>query len=485
MTLFLSSFLLTVVLSIVVGLFAGLHPDSVIDRVITIISITLNGIPSVLVGIILILLFSVVLGWLPSSGVTSMFSDTLWDRMIHLILPTVTVMFSHIGSFSRFIQEGMKEELDSYYVYVARANHMSKWDIYRGAMKNALVPFVNYVGTHVPSFFSGFVVIETVFAYPGLGNMIVNAIPVKDYPVLMGGILVTGVVVIVSMLIVDLIDLALILASEGGDQMKKKVRKNGLWVLLFLVIVLLCITAPLYAVYSPTEVDLGSVLQKPNAAHWFGTDSSGRDVFTRTMYGGMVSLAVAAASSLCALLFGIVYGGISGYVGGKLDAVMMRMVDIAYAMPSTIVALAFQMIFPNKVLGLVIVMSLTSWMTMARVIRARFQELKKENYIMLAEGFNIPRYVILFHHMVRNSFSSIIIIATFTFASAIVTETSLSYLGVGIPIGIPSWGNMINGIQSYVLSGKWWIVLPPGVMIILSSICVNYVGEYLKEKYVS
>ena len=103
---------------------------------------------------------------------------------------------------------------------------------------------------------------------------------------------------------------------------------------------------------------------------------------------------------------------------------------------------------------------------------------------MLAEGFNIPRYVILFHHMVRNSFSSIIIIATFTFASAIVTETSLSYLGVGIPIGIPSWGNMINGIQSYVLSGKWWIVLPPGVMIILSSICVNYVGEYLKEKYV-
>ena len=203
------------------------------------------------------------------------------------------------------------------------------------------------------------------------------------------------------------------------------------------------------------------------------------------MYGGMVSLAVAASSSLCALLFGIVYGGISGYVGGRLDTTMMRIVDIAYAMPSTIVALAFQMVFPNKILGLVIVMSLTSWMTMARVIRARFLELKKENYIILAEGFNIPRHVILFNHMVRNSFSSIIIIATFTFASAIVTETSLSYLGVGIPIGIPSWGNMINGIQSYVLNGKWWIVLPPGVMIILSSICVNYVGEYLKEKYVS
>lgn len=177
MRLFLVSFILIVTLSILVGIFAGLHPYSSIEKIITISCITFNGIPSVLVGVLLILLFSVCLGWLPSSGVTSMFSDTFGDRAVHLVLPVMTVIFSHIGSFSRFIQEGMKEELDSYYVYVAKANRMAKGDIYRGAMKNALVPFVNYVGTHVPSFFSGFVVVETVFAYPGLGNMIVNAIP--------------------------------------------------------------------------------------------------------------------------------------------------------------------------------------------------------------------------------------------------------------------------------------------------------------------
>lgn len=268
--------------------------------------------------------------------------------------------------------------------------------------------------------------------------------------------------------------------------MKIKRKKNGniVWVILFVIIVAACMLSPFYVSYSPTEVDLGIVLQKPSAEHWFGTDSSGRDVFTRTMFGGMVSLLVASISSICALIIGIIYGGISGFVGGKVDLFMMRVVDIAYAMPSTIVALAFQMVFPNKVLGLVIIMSLTSWMTMARVIRARFLELKEENYIILSEGLNIPKRVILFNHMVRNSFSSVIIIGTFTFASAIVTETSLSYLGVGIPIGIPSWGNMINGIQSYVLNGKWWIVLPPGLLIILSAICVNYVGEYLKEKYV-
>ena len=146
---------------------------------------------------------------MPSSGTSSLFTGGVGDRLRHLVLPVITIVLSHVGSFSRFIQEGMKEELGSYYVTVARANRVSPGRIYWGAMKNALVPFVNYAGTHVPSFFSGFVVVETVFAYPGLGNMIVGAIPTKDYPVLMGGIIITGLVVILSMLAVDLIDLAL------------------------------------------------------------------------------------------------------------------------------------------------------------------------------------------------------------------------------------------------------------------------------------
>ncbi len=207
--LFVVSFAMTVFISMAVGLWAGLHPNTHLDRAITITSITLNGIPSVLVAIALIFVFSVSLGWLPSSGASSLFAASPGDRATHLVLPVITIILSHVGSFSRFIQEGMKTELKSYYVNVALANHASKSDIYRGAMKNALVPFVNYAGTHVPSFFSGFVVVETVFAYPGIGNMIVGAIPVKDYPVLMGGILITGVVVIVSMLAVDMIDLAL------------------------------------------------------------------------------------------------------------------------------------------------------------------------------------------------------------------------------------------------------------------------------------
>ena len=265
----------------------------------------------------------------------------------------------------------------------------------------------------------------------------------------------------------------------------KKTYNNRFWVILFLVIVALCLPSPLFTVYGPTEVDLDQVLQAPNAAHWFGTDSLGRDVFARVLYGGMVSLGVAAVTTAAALFLGLIYGGVSGYVGGKVDGVMMRAVDVVYSIPSTIIVLAFQMVFPNQILGLIIIMSLTSWMTTARVIRGRFLELKKTNFVMLAYGLNIPKRVILFQHMARNSLSSLIIIATFTFANAIVTETALSYLGVGIPIGVPSWGNMINNAQSYILTGRWWVVLFPGLLIIVSSLCVNFTGEYWKQQSVS
>lgn len=267
--------------------------------------------------------------------------------------------------------------------------------------------------------------------------------------------------------------------------MRKKNHSNRFWVILFLAIAALCLLSPLFTAYGPTEVDLNRVLQAPGAGHWFGTDSLGRDVFSRTLYGGMISLGVALVTTAAALLIGLLYGGISGYVGGWTDNVMMRGVDVMCSIPSTIIVLAFQMVFPNQILGLIIIMSLTSWMTTARVIRGRFLELKETNFVLLAHGLNIPKRVILFRHMARNSLSSLIVIATFTFANAIVTETALSYLGVGIPIDIPSWGNMINNAQSYILAGRWWVVLFPGLLIIVSSLCVNFTGEYLRQQSVS
>lgn len=220
MTLFLTALVLTVALSVFLGILAGKWPGSRLDRGLAIFSITLNGIPNFLVAIALVFLFSVTLHLLPSAGAGPLISTgNPLERIPYLILPVITIMLSHVGSFARFIQEKMKEEKQSYYVMVARANRVDAGFLERGILKNALVPFLNYAGSHIPAFFSGFVVIETTFAYPGMGKLIVDAIPIKDYPVLMGGIFVTGIVVVMSMLAVDLIALVL------NPQLRKEVRR--------------------------------------------------------------------------------------------------------------------------------------------------------------------------------------------------------------------------------------------------------------------
>ena len=208
--LFFLGMIFTTLLSIILGYQAGFHPGTFWDRGLTTVSIVLNCIPSFLVALFCIFIFSVTLHWLPSAGSSTLFlGGGVLDRAKYLILPVVVIICSHMGSFGRFIQERIKEEKEGYYVMVQKANHMDPKVIRHGILKNAMVPCINYIGAHIPSFFSGFVVIETVFSYSGIGSMLVKAISVKDYPVLMESILVIGIVVVVGMFVVDMISMAL------------------------------------------------------------------------------------------------------------------------------------------------------------------------------------------------------------------------------------------------------------------------------------
>ena len=208
--LFFCGMTLTVLFSVLLGLKAGLNRGTLWDRGLTAFSLVINCIPSFLVALFCIFIFSVNLHWLPSAGSsTLMFGGGILDRLKYLILPVVVIICSHVGSFARFIQERIKEEEFGYYVMVAKANHVSQKEINGGILKNALVPCINYIGSHIPSFFSGFVVVETVFAYTGMGSMLVKAISLKDYPVLMGSIFVIGIVVVIGMFCVDMIAMAL------------------------------------------------------------------------------------------------------------------------------------------------------------------------------------------------------------------------------------------------------------------------------------
>lgn len=208
--LFIPSIIVIIILSIWLGTKAGRNEGSLWDRGLTFFSITIGSIPSFWFGIICILIFSVKLGWLPSSGTHNILNDS-WklSDIKYLIMPLFVLCFSHIGMYARFLQEKIKEENRRHYVQIATANGASERFITFGILKNAMSPFINYVGVTIPSLFGGSIIIESLFNWSGLGLLSVQAILTRDYPLLMGSILVTGIVVIIAVFMTDIISILL------------------------------------------------------------------------------------------------------------------------------------------------------------------------------------------------------------------------------------------------------------------------------------
>lgn len=192
--------------SIILGTAAGMKAGSLLDRGLSMLSIATSSIPTFWLGILFISFFSVKLGVLPSSGTMDVGGDGgLSDKLRHLVLPASVIILTHVGIYARFLQESIKVESDNYYVKVARANGVKEQEIRKGIVRNAMMPYLNYLGMTIPSFFGGSVIIESLFSWAGLGQLMVKAVGIKDFPVLMGAILLTGLLVVVSLFVIDLI----------------------------------------------------------------------------------------------------------------------------------------------------------------------------------------------------------------------------------------------------------------------------------------
>lgn len=208
--LFSGSILIILVFSITLGINGGLKEASLWDKGLSVASILLSSIPAFWLGILCILFFSVYLGVLPSSGIENLRDGgDIADRLKHLVLPVLIMASTHIGLYARFIQERIKDENKSYYVLVAKANGMNNRFIVGGILKNAIVPYINYLGITIPAFFGGSIIIESLFSWPGLGQLSVKATVTRDYPLLMGSIMITGIIVVLSILATDIASLIL------------------------------------------------------------------------------------------------------------------------------------------------------------------------------------------------------------------------------------------------------------------------------------
>lgn len=263
----------------------------------------------------------------------------------------------------------------------------------------------------------------------------------------------------------------------------RKLKKNrlalfGLYTMIFVVTA--CLFTPWIAPYGYEEQNLVLGASSPSMSHWFGTDILGRDIFTRVLYGGRVSLMVGFIATSVALLIGVTYGAIAGYVGGRVDAVMMRVVDILYALPFMIFIVLLMVVFGRNLLLLFLAIGAVEWLTMARIVRGQVQTLRQQEYVEAAISLGLPRYVIIFKHILPNALGPIIVYTTLTIPSVMLLEAFLSFLGLGIQPPESSWGLLISyGVES--MEEFPWTLIFPGLALTITLFSLNFLGDGLRD----
>ena len=240
--------------------------------------------------------------------------------------------------------------------------------------------------------------------------------------------------------------------------------------------------APIIAQNSPYSTDLTSISQAPDSHYWLGTDATGRDVFARLLYAGRVSLSVGVTVVLISLVVGMTLGAISGYFGGITDASIMRFVDVVLSFPSVLIIITLIAMLGPNLFNLILVMGLLNWPPITRLLRAEFLSLRERDYVLAARSLGAPGARLVVRHMMPNAMAPIIVAATFGVASAILLEAGLSFLGLGVQMPTPSWGNMLSSAQSLsVLDRMPWLWIPPGIMIALAVLAINFIGDGLRD----
>lgn len=274
--------------------------------------------------------------------------------------------------------------------------------------------------------------------------------------------------------------------KQGGQEMRRyrfnMLRSNRAafaCVVILLVIVLMSVLAPL-SPYDPDKMDLVNKLQDPSLAHPLGTDSFGRDYLTRALYGGRVSLTIGVLAMLISVGVGTVYGTVSGYAGGVLDAVMMRIIDIWASIPSFLIIVMLSAVMATGVRTMILIIGLFSWMDVARIVRAEAMTLKSRDYVLAAKGLGAGNLRIAVRHIMSNAVVQIVVAASISIASAILVESTLSFLGFGVQLPMASWGSMLQDAQEMILTRPMMAVWP-GALILLTVLSFNVLGDALQN----
>lgn len=261
---------------------------------------------------------------------------------------------------------------------------------------------------------------------------------------------------------------------------------------IFCVFSLAAIFAPIITPYEPEKTSLDSMLEPPSRAHIMGTDELGRDLFTRVLYGGRVSLAIGVLAMGLAVVVGATIGGLAGFYGGWVDNLLMRFTDMMLAFPQLFILIILALALRDlpierlrgtaiaSILSIVLVIATLAWMQVARLVRASFLSLKEKEFTEASRCLGVPNARIMLRHLLPNALSPIIVAATFRVATSIITESGLSYLGFGVQPPTPTWGNMLKNAQTLMTRAPWTAIFP-GLMIFVTVIAINFIGDGLRD----
>lgn len=259
---------------------------------------------------------------------------------------------------------------------------------------------------------------------------------------------------------------------------KNKAAMFGLVVLAVLVV--LSVFAPWLTPYSYSGQDLELGPSPPSAAHWLGSDLFGRDLLTRMLYGSRISLAVGFIATTVALLIGVTWGALAGYLGGRIDALMMRAVDVLYALPFTIFIILLMVVFGNNIILLFLAIGAVEWLTMARIVRGQVLHVKQQDFVEAAVSLGLTRLQIITRHVIPNVMGPVIVYATLTVPNVILLESFLSFLGLGIQPPQSSWGLLISyGVET--MEEYPWLLIYPAALLSLTLFSLNFLGDGLRD----
>jgi len=282
---------------------------------------------------------------------------------------------------------------------------------------------------------------------------------------------------------------------EGGLSMddnikKKKIRKyNKKWRMPFISIILLgiiitgCVFCELFMTHDPFYMDLGNANKSPDGTFWFGTDTMGRDIFSMILRGGRISLLIGMTASAISTIIALIYGSFSAVSPEWLDELLMRFTEILLSIPSILLIIFIQAFAgTNNVMTIAVVIGCTSWMSMAKIVRTEVRQIRSDEYVIAARCMGGSFFHNLRWHYIPNCLPSIMFMIVMNIRGAIVSEATLSFVGLGLPLEIISWGSMLSLAEKAVMSNSWWIVFIPGVFLVVTIFCITEIGNYLLEK---